>query len=186
MSSLTVFSRISNRDFRFWAVAIIIYCLNLDLIGHVGRSSGHKKLGNVGHSAWGPILIHVLLSPLYFVLQTGPVGLKSCQHLYREYFFVTWWKKIHKNIPTVCQAFTLLRYICFKKKQWEIGSQHSAHSNKWFQIFQNDGLPSRRWLSCQALFLILEHLEDFHQELGKPKHDGSVSEYFTYILNMYK
>lgn len=139
MSSLTVFSRISNRDFRFWAVAIIIYCLNLDLIGHVGRSSGHKKLGNVGHSAWGPILIHVLLSPLYFVLQTGPVGLKSCQHLYREYFFVTWWKKIHKNIPTVCQAFTLLRYICFKMKQWEIGSQHSAHSNKWFQIFQNDG-----------------------------------------------
>lgn len=86
MSSLTVFSRISSHKFRFWAITIIIYCLDLDLIGHVGGSSRHDEFWNIGHSLWGPVLIHVFLSPLYSVLQTGPIGLISCQWLHRGHY----------------------------------------------------------------------------------------------------
>lgn len=84
LRSLTVFSRVSSHYFSIWAVAIIVQSLNLDLVEHVGWRSGHNEPGSVGHSLWGPVLVHVLLSPLYFVLQTGPIGLKSCQRLYRE------------------------------------------------------------------------------------------------------
>lgn len=87
ISLLTVFSRVSNHYFRLWAAAIIVQSLNLDLVGHVRWSSRDNKLGNVGHSLWGPILIHVLLSPLHFVLQTGPISQKSCQWLYREFIY---------------------------------------------------------------------------------------------------
>ena len=80
---LTVFSRVSSHYISFWAVAIIVQRLNLNLKGHVGWRSRHDELGSVGHSLRGPVLVHVLLSPVYFVLQTGPIGLKPCQRLNR-------------------------------------------------------------------------------------------------------
>lgn len=85
MSSLTVLSRISGDYFRFWAAAVVVDCLNLELVGHISRSPRHNNLGDIGHVLRGPVLVHVLLSPLHFVLQTRPVGLKSFQRLQREH-----------------------------------------------------------------------------------------------------
>lgn len=157
MSSLTVFSRISNHNFRFWAITIIIYCLNLDLKGHVGGSSRHDEFWNVGHSLWGPVLIHIFLSPLDSVLQAGPIGLISCQWLHREHYRSSW----HRNI-TAALAKPLFLML-------------------WFQMEELYGLLSRRRPCCQALFRCLEHLQGFHQELGKPKHAGSVSAFLVFF-----
>lgn len=81
VSLLTVFSRIPDHRFRLRAAAVIVDGLNPDLIGHVCGSSRHNELGNIGHVLCGPVPTRVQLSPLDSVLQTRPVGLKTCQRL---------------------------------------------------------------------------------------------------------
>lgn len=66
---------------RLRTFTVVINGLNLDLVRHIGGRSGHNELGDVGHVLGGPVLVHVLLSPLDLVLQAGTVGLKSCQLL---------------------------------------------------------------------------------------------------------
>lgn len=84
ISLLTVFSRIPDHRFRLRAAAVIVDGLNPDLIGHVCGSSRHNELGNVGHVLCRPVPTRVQLSPLDSVLQTRPVGLKTCQQLRRR------------------------------------------------------------------------------------------------------
>lgn len=81
ISLLTVFSRIPDHRVRLRAAAVIVDGLNPDLIGHVCGRPRHNKLGNIGHILCGPIPVRVQLSPLDSVLQTRPVGLKTCQRL---------------------------------------------------------------------------------------------------------
>lgn len=71
----------SNYHIRLRTIAVVIHGLDRDLVRHVGGCSGHNELGNVGHVLGGPVLVHVLLSPLDLVLQTGSIGLKPSQLL---------------------------------------------------------------------------------------------------------
>lgn len=84
---LTVFSWVSDHHFRFRPSTVIIQGLNFNFIGNVGRSSLNKKLRNIGYVLWWPLLLRVLLSPLHFVLQTGPVGLESRQRLHTQWLW---------------------------------------------------------------------------------------------------
>lgn len=92
ISLLTVFSRIPDHRVGLRAAAVIVDGLNPDLIGHVCGRPRHNKLGNIGHILYGPVPVRVQLSPLDSVLQTRPVGLKTCQRLCRGK------KKKQKNI----------------------------------------------------------------------------------------
>lgn len=124
ISLLTIFSRISDHCLSLGAAAVIVDGLNPDLIGRIRGGSRHDKLGPVSHIPCRPVLVHVRLSPLDSVLQTRPVGLKTCQRLCGDtkktetfwlvLLFSSLYLKVKQQLLTYCPGDHKVARLCSK------------------------------------------------------------------------